>query len=265
MCDDLCTILMPCLYTIGLAFAILNTWTVSFILCLSFHRGFHALICFARSGRCCFSFSRDSVWRSYCCPIWWVSRMGIFPPLNVCVLTSVLTSYLQRHVRLGILNILHGSIPWRDVCCVPHRRRAMYVFRQPDLSGEVFIWNSDHFSALLATPEWAPMAAWVDGWLTCAGWWALVGTNGSLAGQLITGVVELWHPEYDVHRWLIFVIYAIWVVLAFLINVFAVKALPIINTTALFWSLTGVLLTIIVVLSVSLLDAYLDAFVAVLI
>jgi len=109
---------------------------------------------------------------------------------------------------------------------------------------------ADHFTALLSTPAWAPLAAWVDGWLTCAGWWALVGTNGSLAGQLITGLVELWHPGYEVQRWLIFIVYAIWVVLALLLNTFAVKTLPLLNTTALFWSLTGVVVTIIVVLSV---------------
>ena len=38
------------------------------------------------------------------------------------------------------------------------------------------------------------------------------------------------------------------VIIAFSINTFAVKLLPYINTTALFWSLTGVVMTIITVL-----------------
>lgn len=48
--------------------------------------------------------------------------------------------------------------------------------------------------------------------------------------------------------YLIYVVYLSWVIIAFLINTFAVKALPYLNTTALFWSLTGVVMTIITVL-----------------
>lgn len=76
-----------------------------------------------------------------------------------------------------------------------------------------------------------------------------VGTNGSLAGQLITGIVALWHPDYVVHRWLIFVVYAIWVLIAFTLNTFFVKLLPYFNTTALFWSLTGAVISVITVLA----------------
>jgi hypothetical protein len=39
----------------------------------------------------------------------------------------------------------------------------------------------------------------------------LIGTNGSLAGSLITGVVALWHPDVTIQRWQIYVVYAGWI------------------------------------------------------
>lgn len=65
----------------------------------------------------------------------------------------------------------------------------------------------------------------------------------------LEGLVALWHPDYTVHVWMIYVVYVIWVIIAFTINTFAVRALPYLNTTALFWSLTGVVATIVTVLA----------------
>ncbi|QRW06365.1 amino acid permease [Ceratobasidium sp. AG-Ba] len=96
-----------------------------------------------------------------------------------------------------------------------------------------------HWSAVLSPPEWAPLISWICGWFAVTGWWALVATAGSLAGSLITGIIALLHPNYEVQRWHIFLIFEAWMFGAFFINTFGVRLLPAINRAALTWSITG--------------------------
>ncbi|KAG8694058.1 hypothetical protein FRC09_010087 [Ceratobasidium sp. 395] len=96
-----------------------------------------------------------------------------------------------------------------------------------------------HWSAVLSPPEWAPLISWICGWFAVTGWWALVATAGSLAGSLITGIIALLHPNYELERWHIFLIFEAWMLGAFLINTFGVRLLPSINRAALTWSITG--------------------------
>ncbi|QRW20032.1 choline transport protein [Rhizoctonia solani] len=97
-----------------------------------------------------------------------------------------------------------------------------------------------HWSAMLAPPDWAPLISWICGWFAVTGWWALVATAGSLAGSLITGIIALLHPAYELERWHVFLIFEVWMIGAFLINTFGVRLLPVINRAALTWSLVGV-------------------------
>ncbi|KAB5590561.1 Choline transporter [Ceratobasidium theobromae] len=97
-----------------------------------------------------------------------------------------------------------------------------------------------HWSAMLAPSEWAPLISWVCGWFAVTGWWALVATTGSLAGSLITGIIALLHPNYEVQRWHMFLIFEVWMMGSFLINTFGIRLLPTINRAALTWSITGV-------------------------
>ncbi|KAG8735797.1 hypothetical protein FRC10_010149 [Ceratobasidium sp. 414] len=96
-----------------------------------------------------------------------------------------------------------------------------------------------HWSAVLSPPEWAPLISWICGWFAVTGWWALVATAGSLAGSLITGIIAFLHPNYEVQRWHIFLIFEVWMFGAFFINTFGVRLLPGINRAALTWSIAG--------------------------
>jgi hypothetical protein len=77
--------------------------------------------------------------------------------------------------------------------------------------------------------------SWVCGWFATAGWIALVATAGSLAGGLITGAIALAHPDYEINRWLIFVIYIAYMLYAAALNIFGLRLLPIVNKTAIVW------------------------------
>lgn len=55
-------------------------------------------------------------------------------------------------------------------------------------------------SAKFAPEGYEPIISWICGWWACAGWWALTATASSLAGQLITGIIALLHPNYVLER-----------------------------------------------------------------
>ncbi|WVQ79456.1 hypothetical protein IAT38_001555 [Cryptococcus sp. DSM 104549] len=94
-----------------------------------------------------------------------------------------------------------------------------------------------HWSAILAPAKWAPQISWVCGWFAVSGWVALAATAGSLAGQLITGVIALLHDNYESERWHIFLIYIAYTLGACFLNIFGLR------------SLTGAVVIIIVCLS----------------
>ncbi|WVF68676.1 hypothetical protein IAT40_003448 [Kwoniella sp. CBS 6097] len=106
-----------------------------------------------------------------------------------------------------------------------------------------------HWAAILSPARMAPAISWTCGWFAVAGWIALTATAGSLAGSLITGVIALLHPNYEVERWHIFLIYTVYTLGACALNIFGLRLLPKINQTAIFWSLTGAVVIIITCLS----------------
>ncbi|WVO13740.1 hypothetical protein L204_101362 [Cryptococcus depauperatus] len=112
-------------------------------------------------------------------------------------------------------------------------------------------WTAMAVSLSVALPSGGPTAAisWICGWFATSGWVALAATAGSLAGQLITGVIALLHPNYKSERWHIFLIYIAYTLGACFLNIFGLRILPKINQAAIFWSLSGAVVIIIVCLS----------------
>ena len=106
-----------------------------------------------------------------------------------------------------------------------------------------------HWAAVLSLPRYARSLSFICGWINVAGWWALTASAGSFQGQLITGMIALAHSSYQQQRWHIFVIYVIDILGAFLINVFAVRALPALNKAAFIWSILGVVVISITVIA----------------
>ena len=106
-----------------------------------------------------------------------------------------------------------------------------------------------HWSAILAPEKYAPAVSWICGWLATAGWVTLAATAGSLAGNLITGAVALAHPDYEIHSWLVFVVFIAFAIYAAALNIFGSRLLPVVNQTAIFWSLTGAVVIIITCLA----------------
>lgn len=90
--------------------------------------------------------------------------------------------------------------------------------------------------------------SWITGWINTSGWIALTATGGLLGSQVIVGIISLFNSTYEAKDWHQFLIYIGFTLLAFCINAFLNRLLPLINQTAFMWSLTGF-----VVISITLL------------
>ena len=96
-----------------------------------------------------------------------------------------------------------------------------------------------HWAALVTPQRWVPIVSWVTGWINTFGWIALSATGGLLGSQFVIGVISFWNENYEPHPWHQFLIYLAITLVAFLINAFATKLLPLITQTAFIWSIAG--------------------------
>ncbi|GAA6010600.1 hypothetical protein JCM11491_002990 [Sporobolomyces phaffii] len=106
-----------------------------------------------------------------------------------------------------------------------------------------------HWSAILAPVGAANYISWVTGWFAVAGWTALTATTGSLAGELLLGAYSLAHPGFESQPYQTFVIYVGYICLATAINLWGSRLLPLVNSAAIIWSLSGAVIVIIVTLA----------------
>ncbi|GAA5886351.1 hypothetical protein JCM16303_002508 [Sporobolomyces ruberrimus] len=106
-----------------------------------------------------------------------------------------------------------------------------------------------HWSAILAPVGAARYVSWMTGWLAVAGWTALTATTGSLAGELLLGAYSLAHPGFESQPYQTFIIYVGYICLATVINLWGSRLLPLVNSAAIIWSLSGAALVVIVTLA----------------
>lgn len=106
-----------------------------------------------------------------------------------------------------------------------------------------------HWAAIISWRPWSPILSWITGWINTSGWIALSATGGLLASQLIVQTISFTHPDYEPKAWHQFLIYIGYTVLAFAINAFLNRLLPLITQAAFIWSITGFVVISITVLA----------------
>lgn len=93
--------------------------------------------------------------------------------------------------------------------------------------------------AVITPKRWVPLASWITGWINVSGWLALTTSGGLLASQLISGLIALYHPDFTLKPYQVWLIYVAWTVIAFLINAFLNNILHHVNRGAFIWSIGG--------------------------
>jgi choline transport protein len=72
-----------------------------------------------------------------------------------------------------------------------------------------------------------------------SGWIALTTSGGLLASQLISGLISLYHPDFKLKAYQVWLIYVLWTLIAFVINAFLNNMLHHVNRAAFIWSIGG--------------------------
>jgi amino acid transporter len=106
-----------------------------------------------------------------------------------------------------------------------------------------------HWVAVISWRSWVPILSWITGWINVFGWMALTATAGLLGSQLIVGIIPLYLPDYVEQRWHQFLIYIGYNLIAFVINAFGNSIIPLVNKTAIIWSISGFAIISITVLA----------------
>lgn len=106
-----------------------------------------------------------------------------------------------------------------------------------------------HWVAVITPKRWVPLASWITGWINVSGWLALTTSGGLLASQLIAGLISLFHPDFALKPYQVYLIYVAWTLIAFFINAFLNRLLPYVNKTAFIWSIGGFVIISITVLA----------------
>ncbi|KAF1844099.1 amino acid transporter [Cucurbitaria berberidis CBS 394.84] len=106
-----------------------------------------------------------------------------------------------------------------------------------------------HWVAVITPKRWVPLASWITGWINVSGWIALTTSGGLLASQLISGLIALFHPDFALRPYQVYLIYVAWTLIAFFVNAFLNRLLPYINKTAFIWSIGGFAIICITVLA----------------
>lgn len=78
---------------------------------------------------------------------------------------------------------------------------------------------------------------------------ALVATGGLLGSQIIIGIIYLYDNTYEAQPWHQFLIYIGYNTIAALMNAFGNSILPLVNKTAIIWSISGFVVICITVLA----------------
>ena len=106
-----------------------------------------------------------------------------------------------------------------------------------------------HWVHIISWHSWKPLLSWITGWINVFGWMALTATGGLLGSQIIIGIIAIYDTTYVAQRWHQFLIYIGYNIIAMLLNAFGNSILPLVNKTAIIWSITGFVVISITVLA----------------
>lgn len=113
-------------------------------------------------------------------------------------------------------------------------------------AGGVYYW-----AALLSTPEWAPIASWVTGWLTLVGNWTVTLSINFGGAQLILSAITLWNEDFVPNAWQTVLMFWAVMLVTYLVNVFCSRWLDQINTMCIWWTGASVIIILVVLLAMA--------------
>lgn len=111
-------------------------------------------------------------------------------------------------------------------------------------AGGVYYW-----SAMLSSPEWAPLVSFVDGWLTLVGNWTVTLSINFSGAQLILSAITIFNEDFVANEWqTVLCFWAVMLVCA-LVNAFGSRYLDLINKACIYWTAASVVIILVTLLT----------------
>lgn len=113
-------------------------------------------------------------------------------------------------------------------------------------AGGVYYW-----SAMLSTPEYAPVVSFIDGWMTLVGNWTVTLSINFGGAQLILSAITIYNEDFVPNEWqTVLCFWAVTLICAF-VNAFGSRYLDLINKVCIYWTAASVLIILITLLTMS--------------
>ncbi|KAF3344696.1 hypothetical protein VD0002_g7579 [Verticillium dahliae] len=111
-------------------------------------------------------------------------------------------------------------------------------------AGGVYYW-----SAMLSTPEWAPIVSFIDGWLTLVGNWTVTLSINFSGAQLVLSAISIFDEDFVPNEWqTVLAFWAVMLVCA-LVNAFGSRHLDLINKVCIYWTGASVVIILVTLLA----------------
>jgi len=102
-----------------------------------------------------------------------------------------------------------------------------------------------HWASVTAG-RYGRICGWFAGWWNFLGWILATAATGQIAGAQTVSMYTLFHPNFEIHRWQVFVAYLICIWVCCLAVLYANRALPTLESFGGFLIIAGILVTIII-------------------
>ncbi|GFF95696.1 LOW QUALITY PROTEIN: choline transporter, putative [Aspergillus lentulus] len=154
----------------------------------------------------------------------------------------ILTHPRTRSLDLGLLYTLYRRLSGRISIRISYRGRFK------EASWATLIFGLGQCRRTVPLGGWRVLS-WVTAWANVTAWICLCATASLFGSQLVIDIVILAHPEFNLQRWHVFLIYVGFNMIALLVNAFWNRILSALNRAALIWSLCGFSIIFVTVLA----------------
>jgi choline transport protein len=106
-----------------------------------------------------------------------------------------------------------------------------------------------YWTARIAPKKIAPFLSLLTGYANCMSWVCACASVASTNAQQIFGFVVITHPDFDIKRWQLYILYLFFMLAGMFFTMFLYPLVPIINKWLIYWSNTAMVVAIIMMLS----------------
>ncbi|KAL1409283.1 hypothetical protein Q8F55_006116 [Vanrija albida] len=104
---------------------------------------------------------------------------------------------------------------------------------------------------ILVPEKYRNFASFFVGWMSCTGWISLAASASIIVSNFLSGIIVMWNDTFELKTWQSFLFYLAATIVSWALNAFGLRILPTLDRVAGLWSLLGIVVVSITILSCS--------------